>query len=163
MNITQRNYTVKRLEQLHQQKTNALFEENNVLVEAHNNKYKITHEEATAIIATNPDLVKVSKSNNDKYCGIYVWFDEETARKLLDKPNYVLDVVRDPNYLTSEQDELGTHAVAKTCFGTRVVLKEIAERITKLSARIAYAKDQVMLGDAQKVIDALEEINSLVF
>lgn len=163
MNITQRNYTVKRLEQLHQQKTNALFEENNVLVDAHNNKYIITHEEATTIITSNPDLLKVSKSTNDKYCGIYVWFNQKSARELLNKPNYILDFVRDRNYLTSEQEELDTHAVTKTCFGTRIVLKEIAERIVKLNHRIAYAKDQVMLGDAQKAIDVLEEINSLVF
>jgi hypothetical protein len=163
MNISQRNYTVKRLQQLHEQKTSALFEENNVLVGIHNNDYKITYEEALAVIATNPELVKTSKNNNDVYCGVYTWFDEKNARKLLNKPSYVLDVVRDRGYLTSEQQKLNTHEVIKTCFGNRVVLKEIAERITKLNHRIAFAKDQVMLGDSHEALKALEEINSLVF
>jgi len=163
MNITQRRYTLKRLEDLHKQKTLAILAENDLLVEAHNRHYSITYEEAIAIISTNPELIKLNKSNYNKQIGLNVYFDGTTARILLNKPTFMLDVVRDRNYLTSEQEELDTHTVAKTCFGTRVVLKEISERITKLNARITYAKDQVMLGDVQKALDALEEINSLVF
>ena len=62
MNVTQRKYTLSRLTALTSMKISALIEENDVLVKANNDNYKITMEEAVLCIEQDPSLVSLKKS-----------------------------------------------------------------------------------------------------
>lgn len=162
MNITQRKYTLQRLEDLHKLKTTAILAENDVLVKASNDNYLVTYKEASMLVLSNPDLIVQNKTQN-AYCEFNIYFDASKARKLLNKPLHTLQMARSCSYLTESEIKHGLQSISKTVLGERIVLNEIAERITKLNNRINYAKDEIMLGDAQEALKALEEINSLVF
>jgi hypothetical protein len=162
MNITQRKYTLERLVDLHKQKTLAILAENDLLVEAHNKTFKVTFNEAEQLLKKHPELL-IKKQNTTNMCELEFSFDVRQARKLLNKPDYTLTPLTARSYLSDSENKHKQQTICKTIYSDRVVLNNIADRINKLNARIVYAKDQVMLGDAQKALDALEEINSLLF
>ena len=162
MNITQRKYMLQRLEDSHKQKTLAILAENDLLVEAYNKTFKITFNEAQQLLKKHPELL-IKRENTTNWCELDLSFDVRQARKLLNKPDYLLTTLVSRSYLTDSETKHNQQTVCKTIYGNRIVLIDIAERINKLNARIVYVKDQVMLGDAQKALDELEEINSLVF
>lgn len=159
MNVTQRNYTVKRIEAMLDIKIKAILQENDVLVKAHNDDYFITKEEALKLYETNKDIIKFSKFNSS-YSDVTVYIDYTLIRELLNKPNFYLH--ESSRSYIDDCAELYQQKI--TVSGeTTVVLNATAERIKKLKDRAAYAKDLVMLGDAKEALAAIEEFNSLVF
>lgn len=159
MNVTQRKYTLERLNAIVNLKLSALVEENDILVKNNNEAYKITFEELQDVLKTHPELVVLTKSLNSD-CQGYFNINVTEIRKLLSKPETILDYSRQ-TYVSEKNKHLQTTVKIKN--EDKVLLNDIAERVTKLQFRATWAKDQVMLGDAKEALKALEDFNSLVF
>lgn len=159
MNVTQRNYTINRINALLMNKVQALLAENDVLVKAHNDDYTITFDEFQKVYADHPEVI-VTKQDNNTYCGVYVYIDDTLVRTLLGKPTcYLQSSTKSYVNGASKQDQ---QLIPINGCNT-AVLNATAERIKKLQQRASFAKDQVMLGDAKEALQALEEFNSLIF
>ena len=159
MNVTQRKYTLDRLNSLTSIKINALVEENDVLVKANNDAYVITFKEAQRILLSNPEVVTLVKVNGSSLQAGYK-FDETTIRSLLNKPQYFLRSSSN-GYVDDSVKHLQKETIVNGC--RKVLINEIADRINKLQHRAQYAKDLIMLGDAKEAMQALEDFNSLIF
>lgn len=159
MNVTQRKYTLERLNSLTSIKINALVEENDVLVKANNSNYKITADEIRLCVDQDPSLLSLKESNSDG-CEAYFALDHNKIREMLDKPRVQLNYSRN-SYVNDFAKHLQTVVIINST--SRVLLIEIADRITKLQHRAQYAKDLIMLGDAKEAMQALEDFNSLIF
>lgn len=159
MNITQRKYTLARLDTQLAVKLNALVAESDILVKANNEAYSITFKEAQRVILSNPEVVTLIKCNGSSLQADYR-FDEKTIRTLLNKPTHYLRN-SSTGYVTDGVEHFQKEVVVNGC--RKVVMNEIADRINKLQHRAAFAKDQVMLGDAKEALQALEDFNSLIF
>lgn len=159
MNVTQRKYTLDRLNSLTSIKINALVEENDVLVKANNSNYKITADEVRLCVDQDPSLVSLKESNSDA-CEAYFALDHNKIREMLDKPRVILHYSRN-SYVNDSAKHLQTVVLVHST--QRVLLNEVADRINKLQYRAQYAKDLIMLGDAKEAMQALEDFNSLIF
>ena len=159
MNVTQRKYTLDRLNSLTSIKINALVEENDVLVKANNSNYKITMEEVALCVEQDPSLVTLKESNSDG-CGGYYSLDHNKIREMLDKPKILLNYSRN-SYVNDSAKHLQTVVLIHN--KQIALLNEVADRINKLQHRAQYAKDLIMLGDAKEAMQALEDFNSLIF
>lgn len=159
MNVTQRKYTLDRLNSLTSIKINALVEENDVLVKANNDNYKITKEELVLCVEQDPSLLTLKETSSDS-CEVFYTLDHNKIREMLGKPTVLLNYSRN-SYVNDAAKHLQTVAIINNT--SRVLLIEIADRITKLQHRSQYAKDLIMLGDAKEAMQALEDFNSLIF
>ncbi len=159
MNVTQRKYTLERLTALTSMKINALVEENDILVKANNDNYKITTKEVVLCVDQDPSLLSLKESNSDG-CEAYYALDHNKIREMLDKPKVLLNYSRN-SYVNDSAKHLQTVALVHST--QRVLLNEVADRIAKLQHRAQYAKDLIMLGDAKEALQALEDFNSLIF
>lgn len=159
MNVTQRKYTLERLNAIVNLKLSALIEENDILVKNNNEAFKITFEELQNVLYAHPELVVLTKSLGAD-CQGYFNINCIEIRKILNKPETILDYSRQ-TYVSEKNKHLQT--VVKVKNEDKVLLNYIAERVTKLQFRATWAKDQVMLGDSEKALKTLEDFNSLVF
>ena len=159
MNVTQRKYTLERLTELTSMKINALVEENDILVKANNDNYKITTKEVVLCVDQDPSLVSLKESNYDA-CEAYYALDRNKIREMLDKPTVLLLHSR-YSYVNDQAKHLQKVVIVNG--NSKVLINEIADRINKLQHRAQYAKDLIMLGDAKEAIQALEDFNSLIF
>lgn len=159
MNVTQRKYTLSRLTALTSMKISALIEENDVLVKANNDNYKITMEEVVLCIEQDPSLVSLKKSTSDA-CEAYYALDHKKIREMLDKPQVLFNFSRN-GYVSEQAKHLQREVIIDG--NRKVLINEIADRINKLQHRSQYTKDQVMLADAEQAVQALEDFNSLIF
>lgn len=159
MNVTQRNYTVKRIEAMLDIKIKAILQENDVLVQAHNDDYFVSQDEVLKLYETNKDVIKFNKSSGS-FSDVTVYIDYVLVRELLNKPSFYLQQSSN-SYIHDCSKE---HQQNITVLGqTRTVLNSTVTRIKRVNDRAAYAKDLVMLGDAKEALAAIEEFNSLVF
>lgn len=159
MNVTQRKYTLDRLTALTSMKINALLEENDVLVKANNDNYKITKEEVVLCVDQDSSLVSL-KESNCVACEAYYELDHNKIRQMLDKPAVLFNTSRN-SYVNDQAKHLQKVVILNG--NSKVLINEIADRIAKLQHRSQYAKDTIMLGGAEQAIQALEEFNSLIF
>ena len=159
MNVTQRKYTLERLTALTSMKVNALVEENDVLVKANNDNYKITMEEVVLCVEQDASLLSLKESNSDS-CEAYYALDHNKIREILGKPTVILNSSRN-SYVNDQAKHLQKVVIVNG--NSKVLINEIADRIAKLQHRSQYTKDTIMLGGAEQAIQALEEFNSLIF
>lgn len=159
MNVTQRKYTLDRLNSLTSIKINALVEENDVLVKANNSNYKITADEVRLCVDQDPSLLSLKESNSDG-CEAYYALDHNKIREMLDKPTVLLLYSR-CSYVSDQAKHLQKVVIVNG--NSKVLINEVADRISKLQHRSQYAKDTIMLGGAEQAMQAIEEFNSLIF
>lgn len=160
MNVTQRKYTLDRLQSQLSTKVYAIIAENDAAVVQSNQQYTITFEDFEKALAMDSTVVKLVKTTGSSLQADY-HINETAIRKLLNKPLVWLTNSNNSSYVSEQAKHLQQELIV---LGSRkVLINSFAERINKLNTRAQYAKDQVMLGDAKEALVALEEFNSLIF
>lgn len=160
MNITQRKYTLERLNTQLSTKINAIIAENDLAVQQNNEEFVITYKEFTGITLSNPEVITVLKCPTSNSLQAYHAIDEVSIRKLLNKP---LVRLMSSNYGSINDSVKHLQQGIEINGDRKCLINAYAERIKKVQARAQYAKDQIMLGDAKEALAVLEEFNSLVF
>ena len=159
MNVTQRNYTVKRIDTLTTMKINALVAESDLLVAEHNKNRIVSFQELKDVLTDNPEVLELVEDTLG-VVQVKLSIDYEKIRELLNKPNAYLNNSNN-TYVPNNAEDLQTIVFVNK--EKKVVMRSIADRMKKLQDRASYTKDLVMLGDAKEALQALEEFNSLVF
>jgi hypothetical protein len=160
MNVTQRKYTLDRLNTQLSTKINAIIAENDAAVIQNNKDFLITFEQCQQVILSNPEVVSLRKSLNSSSLQAHYVIDDKAIRIILNKPLVWLRVSTN-SYVDDSAIRLQQEIVING--DRKCLINAYAERIKKVQARAQYAKDQVMLGDSKEALAALEEFNSLVF
>lgn len=159
MNVTQRNYTIKRIDALTSMKINALVAESDLLVTENNKNRTVSFQEVKDLLIDNPEVIELVEDPSGTV-QVKLSIDYDKIRELLNKPSVYLTSSSNCNPSSQSQHLQKTVIVGSV---KKVVMNNVADRIKKLQDRASYTKDLVMLGDAKEALQALEEFNSLVF